>query len=83
MIFSSLNLPSIQPKTNPAKFTVYSGLASRERERVPYWNDLEKVDEVERILCQNRERIIALLTTGLAHEEDEVFEADMNAVHTT
>merc|ERR1719440_612850 len=42
----------------------------------------KKAPKVERILCQNRERIIALLTTGLAHEEDEVFEADMNAVLT-
>jgi calcium binding protein 39 len=41
-----------------------------------------KPPKVERILCQNRERLIALLTTGLVDEADDAFEADKNAVLT-
>ena len=36
--------------------------------------------EVEHILVQNRERLVALLTTGLVDEDDESFEADKHAV---
>jgi calcium binding protein 39 len=41
-----------------------------------------KPPKVEHILVQNRERLVALLTTGLVDEDDESFEADKHAVLT-